>query len=278
MTIEEKYQELVKYRKIQPNNILIEKQRNAWEYFRRITNVSNIEKNIDSNSPLYYAPLRKIHGSRMVSWPVQGGAEIYVDEEFAIDNEELVRVQLQHEILHNLANRINGKQSFFGYEYDGSGKSNYIGLNEATTQMISEDITGVRLDEETDYLYFVKNIMRVMKVLFGEELIVDQYINNNFNFTNTFNEKTSCKFEPFALLMNEIYYLSIDQKYNSLSNGKSEKLMKKEQSLLDFTSSLIKQLSKDNKDLIKDISNELQDDSFFKRLNLQTLEKTQSNQ
>lgn len=278
MTIEEKYQELVKYRKIQPNNILIEKQRNAWEYFRRITNVSNIEKNINSNSPLYYAPLRKIHGSRMVSWPVQGGAEIYVDEEFAIDNEELVRVQLQHEILHNLANRINGKQSFFGYEYDGSGKSNYIGLNEATTQMISEDITGVRLDEETDYLYFVKNIMRVMKVLFGEELIVDQYINNNFNFTNAFNEKTNSKFEPFALLMNEIYYLSIDQKYNSLSNGKSEELMKKEQSLLDFTSSIIKQLSKDNKDLIKDISTELQDDSFIKRLNLQTLEKTQSNQ
>lgn len=271
MTINEEYQELLKYRKIQPSNILVEKQRHAWAYFRNITNVTNLEKNININSSLYYAPLKKIHGSNMVSWPVQNGSEIYIDEEFAINNRELVNIQLQHEILHNLANCINGKQSFFGYLYDGSGKSNYIGINEATTQMFAEDITGLRLDEETDYLYFIKNIMRIMKVLFGKELLAGQYLNNDLGFTSTFNDKTSYKFEPFALLMNEIYYLSREKKYRSLDENQIDELIKKQQSLLDFTSGLIHQFSKNNEEIINDVYFEIQDDLFMKKLNLQSL-------
>ena len=268
MTINEEYQELLKYRKIQPNNILVEKQRNAWLYFRNITNVRNLEKNINSKSPLYYAPLKQIHGSNMVSWPVQCGSEIYVDEEFAINNEKLVNIQLQHEILHNLANRINGNQSFFGYLYDGSGKTNYIGINEATTQMFAEDIIGLRLDEETDYLYFVKNIMRIMKVLFGKALLAGQYLNNDLGFTSAFNDRASYKFEPFAKLMNDIYYLSREKKYKSLSESQMGELIKKQQSILDFTSELIHQFSKDDKEIMNDVCFEIQDDLFIKKLNL----------
>lgn len=268
MTINEEYQELLKYRKIQPNNILVEKQRNAWLYFRNITNVRNLEKNINSKSPLYYAPLKQIHGSNMVSWPVQSGSEIYVDEEFAINNEKLVNIQLQHEILHNLANRINGNQSFFGYLYDGSGKTNYIGINEATTQMFAEDIIGLRLDEETDYLYFVKNIMRIMKVLFGKALLAGQYLNNDLGFTSAFNDRASYKFEPFAKLMNDIYYLSREKKYKSLSESQMGELIKKQQSILDFTSELIHQFSKDDKEIMNDVCFEIQDDLFIKKLNL----------
>lgn len=271
MTINEEYQELLKYRISQPNNILVEKQRNAWSYFRSITNPINLEKNMNSNSPLYYAPLRRIHGSNLVSWPVQNGSEIYVDEEFAVNNEKLFNIQLQHEILHNLANRINGNQSFFGYLYDGSGKSNYIGINEATTQMFAEDITGVRLDEKTDYLYFIKNIMRIMKVLFGETLLAGQYLNNNLDFTNTFNDKTSHKFETFAKIMNDIYYLSRDKKYRSISQTQIEELAKKQQFILDLTSDLVSQFSKDNKEIINDICYEVQDNFFLRRLNLQSL-------
>lgn len=276
MTINEEYQELLKYRKIQPNNILVEKQRNAWLYFRNITNVTNLEKNINSKSPLYYAPLKQIHGSNMVSWPVQSGSEIYVDEEFAINNDKLVNIQLQHEILHNLANRINGNQSFFGYLYDGSGKTNYIGINEATTQMFAEDIIGLRLDEETDYLYFVKNIMRIMKVLFGKALLAGQYLNNNLGFTSAFNDRTSYKFEPFAQLMNDIYYLSREKKYKSLSESQMGELTKKQQSILDFTSGLIHQFSKDDKEIMNDVCFEMQDDLFIKKLNLQSFGNSNS--
>ena len=276
MTINEEYQELLKYRKIQPNNILVEKQRNAWLYFRNITNVRNLEKNINSNPPLYYAPLKQIHGSNMVSWPVQSGSEIYVDEEFAINNEKLVNIQLQHEILHNLANRINGNQSFFGYLYDGSGKTNYIGINEATTQMFAEDIIGLRLDEETDYLYFVKNIMRIMKVLFGKALLAGQYLNNDLGFTSAFNDRASYKFEPFAKLMNDIYYLSREKKYKSLSESQMRELIKKQQSILEFTSELIHQFSKDDKEIMNDVCFEIQDDLFIKKLNLQSFGNSNS--
>lgn len=276
MTINEEYQELLKYRKIQPNNILVEKQRNAWLYFRNITNVRNLEKNINSKPPLYYAPLKQIHGSNMVSWPVQSGSEIYVDEEFAINNEKLVNIQLQHEILHNLANRINGNQSFFGYLYDGSGKTNYIGINEATTQMFAEDIIGLRLDEETDYLYFVKNIMRIMKVLFGKALLAGQYLNNDLGFTSAFNDRASYKFEPFAKLMNDIYYLSREKKYKSLSESQMRELIKKQQSILEFTSELIHQFSKDDKEIMNDVCFEIQDDLFIKKLNLQSFGNSNS--
>lgn len=276
MTINEEYQELLKYRKNQPSNILVEKQRNAWAYFRNIANVTNLEKNMNSNSPLYYAPLKQIHGSNMVSWPTKSGSEIYVDEEFAKNNETLVNIQLQHEILHNLANRVNGNQSFFGYLYNGSGKSNYIGINEAITQMFTEDIIGLRLDEETDYLYFIKNIMRIMKVLFGKELLAGQYLNNDLGFTSTFNDMTSYKFEPFAKLMNDIYYLSREKKYQFLNKNQIEELTRKQQSILDFTNGLIRQSLNYNKDIMNDVCFEIQDDLFIKKLNLQSIDNSNS--
>lgn len=238
------------------------------EFFRNITNVNSLEKNVVMNPPLYYAPLKQIHGSNMVSWPVQNGSEIYVDENFAINNKELVDIQLQHEILHNLANHINGKQSFFGYLYDGSGKSNYIGINEAVTQMFAEDISGIRLSEGKDYLCFIKNIMRVMKVLFGKESVAGQYLNNDLNFTNVFNEKTSYKFEPFSILMNDVYYFSKNKRYSSLNETQNEELERKQQSLLDFTSNLIQQISQDNKLIINEICSEVQDASFLEKLGL----------
>lgn len=48
MTIEE-YDELLKYRKLQTSNIISNKKRMVWEYFRKIMNVSNVEKNINDN-------------------------------------------------------------------------------------------------------------------------------------------------------------------------------------------------------------------------------------
>lgn len=274
MSIEEQYQELLKYRKIQPSSILINKKANAWEYFRNLTNVSlrNLENNLRNNIQMYYAPLRQIHGSNLVCWPVKNGDEIYIDEEFALKNELLANIQLQHEVLHCLANRINGEQSHFGYVYDRkSGKSNYIGINEATTQMFAEDISGIRLNEKTDYLFFIKNIMRVMKVLFGEELIAGQYLNNNIDFTLRFNDLTSYKFEPFSLLMNDVYYLSKNKMYGSLNEKQIEELNKKQQILLIFTTNLINQFEKNDKDIVRKVCQEIQDYSFLDNLNLQTM-------
>ena len=270
MTSEEQYNELSKHRKIQSNEILKEKKKNAWLFFRNITNVINLERNIDSEPMLYYAPLRQIRGSNMVCWPVQNGYEIYVDEEFAINHSELVNAQLQHEILHSLTNSVNGKQSFFGYIYGENNKSgmSYVGIDEAVTQMFTEDITGIRLNEETDYLYFIKNIMRVMKVLFGIKSIADQYLANNLSFTDSFNKKTDYKFDPFAMIINEIYHLSMDEKYTFIDDVQKEKLENKKQSILDFTYNLIQNFSMENKNIIDDICNEVQDDLFLEMIGI----------
>ena len=73
-----------------------------------------------------------------------------------------------------------------------------------------------------------------------------------------------------------IYYLSREKKYKSLSENQIEELTKKQQSILDFTSGLIYQFSKDNKDIINDVCFEIQDDLFINKLNLQSLDNSNS--
>ena len=68
MTIQEQYIELQKCRKQQSSDVLNNKKRIAWEYFRILTDVSNLEKNLSSNFMLYFAPLKQIRGTNMVSW------------------------------------------------------------------------------------------------------------------------------------------------------------------------------------------------------------------
>lgn len=98
----------------------------------------------------------------MVCWPVDEGNEIYVDENFALNNKVLVDLQLQHEVLHALVHNVDGEQVFYGVS-DYDDKANYIGIIEATTQMFTEDITNIRLDAKTNYLFFIENIMRVIE-------------------------------------------------------------------------------------------------------------------
>lgn len=276
MTIQEQYVELQKSRKKQSSDVLNNKKRVAWEFFRSYTDVSNLERNLSSNFDLYFAPLRSIRGTNMVSWQVGENKEIYVDENFVLANPELTNIQLQHEVLHGLSQFKNGSQFFFGHQYDGSGMSNYMALDEATTQMFAEDMSGIRLDENTDYLYTVKNIMRVMKTIFGTNNIVGQYLNNSTDFETKFNEVTSFKFEPFALLMNDVYFLSKKNNYGSLSEEQVEELTDKKEKLFNFTTSLINQLSQEDSTLIDRICNELNDESIQVKLGISGLELQES--
>lgn len=276
MTIQEQYVELQKSRKKQSSDVLNNKKRVAWEFFRNYTDVSNLERNLSSNFDLYFAPLRSIRGTNMVSWRVGENKEIYVDENFVLANPELTNIQLQHEVLHGLSQFKNGSQFFFGHQYDGSGMSNYMALDEATTQMFAEDMSGIRLDENTDYLYTVKNIMRVMKTIFGTNNIVGQYLNNSTDFETKFNEVTSFKFEPFALLMNDVYVLSKNKNYGSLTDEQIEELNNKKDRLFNFTSSLINQLAQNDPTLINRICDELKDESIQEKLDVSKIELQES--
>ncbi len=272
MTIQEQYAELQKFRKKQSSDVLNNKKRIAWLFFRNYTKVNNLEKNLSSNFDLYFAPLRNIRGTNMVSWQVGENKEIYVDENFALTNSELTNIQLQHEVLHGLSQFNNGSQFFFGHQYDGSGMSNYMALDEASTQMFAEDMTGIRLDENTDYLYTIKNIMRVMKTIFGINVVAGQYLNNSNNFEVKFNEITSFKFEPFALLMNDVYVLSKNNNYGSLTDEQIEELNDKKERLFNFTSSLINQIAQSDETLINRICDELNNESIQTKLGISKIE------
>ena len=141
---------------------------------------------------------------------------------------------------------------------------------------VFEDMSGIRLDENTDYLYTVKNIMRVMKTIFGTNNIVGQYLNNSTDFETKFNEVTSFKFEPFALLMNDVYFLSKNNNYGSLSEEQVEELTDKKEKLFNFTTSLINQLSQEDSTLIDRICNELNDESIQVKLGISGLELQES--
>lgn len=272
MTIQEQYVELQKFRTKQTSDVLNNKKRTAWEFFRNYTNVSNLEKNLSSNFDLYFAPLRNIRGTNMVSWQVGENKEIYVDENFALNNTELTNIQLQHEVLHGLSQFKDGSQFFFGHQYDGSGMSNYMALDEASTQMFAEDMIGIRLDENTDYLYSIKNVMRVMKTIFGIDDVAGQYLNNSNNFENRFNEITSFKFEAFALLMNDVYVLSKNNNYGSLTDEQIEELNSKKERLFNFTSSLINRIAQSDSTLINRICDELNDESIESKLGISRIE------
>lgn len=272
MTIQEQYVELQKYRKKQSADVLNNKKRTAWKFFRNYTNVSNLEKNLSSNFDLYFAPLRNIRGTNMVSWQVGENKEIYVDENFALTNNELTNIQLQHEVLHGLSQFKDGSQFFFGHQYDGSGMSNYMALDEASTQMFAEDMIGIRLDENTDYLYSIKNVMRVMKTIFGTADVAGQYLNNSSDFEARFNEITSFKFEAFALLMNDVYVLSKNNNYGSLTDERIEELNNKKDRLFNFTSSLIDQIAQSDTTLINRICDELNDEGIQAKLGISKIE------
>ena len=164
MTIQEIYNELLKYRKAQPIDIITEKKRKSWEYFRMKASVINLEKNLKDNVSLYYAPVRQTRGSSLVCWPFPDRTEIYVDENFALSDPQLAQFQLTHELLHSLSEKRDGKQLIFGYSYSNLG-SVYTGINEACTQLFAEDIEEARLNETEDYLYFVKNIIPWLEIL-----------------------------------------------------------------------------------------------------------------
>lgn len=275
MTIQEQI-ELQKNRKQQSSDILNNKKRIAWEFFRNYTCISNLEKNLSSNFILYLAPLRKIHGTNLVICLNGANNEIYVDEIFAINNPRLINVQLQHEVLHGLSRSNNGQSLCFGHQYDKDAKSNYTGLNEATTQMFAEDMSGARLDENSDYLYAIKNVMRVIKIIFGTNDIASQYFNNSNIFEERFNQVTSFKFGPFALLMNDVYMLEKKRKYGLLTQEQIKDLEDKKNKLFGFTSNLINQFAQDNPIIIDEICNELNDENIQQKLNIRRTELSDS--
>ena len=270
MTLQEQYNELLKYRKAQPLDIIHRKKRMAWEYLRNLVTVSNLEQNLNKGFSLFYAPIKQIRGSNMTCWPFQDGSkEIYIDETFALNNPQIIEIQTTHEVLHGLSQMKYGNQYFFGHQYQGNGQSIYSGIDEATTQLFTEDIEQQRLSEDEDYLYFVKNVMRVMKVIFGVDKLANQYLNNNTQFEQEFDKITNGKFSSFASMMNEVYTLCKIKHYAKLSDEDMKLLDTRKEQIINFTKVLIDSYLKVNRQLVQELVKELQDENLLRKFGVE---------
>lgn len=243
VNIDEQYRLLEQTRMLLNPKIIQEKKRKIMEYFRNIpgVSVSNLEKRMKLNTILYRAPLFKIHGSYMVNWPTNNGDDIYIDQEFVIDKtkEYVINQQLTHETIHSLCRTDDKKR--FGH-IASSDKEYLRGLNEAATQIFTDNIENHVLEEKEDYLYFIKGIMRLISGALGTNLFANQLLNNNTSFEDKFNEITENKFNDFAFILNDIYKLDKAKYYTSITELEGERLNHHKGIILDFTTSFIKKV------------------------------------
>ena len=277
MGIAEEYNELLKTRKKLNDDAWRYKLRAIWEHFKDMEDVAvnNLETAIPKVLGVYLAPHRRIHNSNMACWPVldnKGNVyfEIYIDEDFYRENPHIVAIQLIHELLHAVSGFKDNQQYFFGHTHDSGNMKEYIGIDEAITQIFAEDIANERLTKEEDYLYFIKNIMRIMKILFGKEKLANQYLNNYQEFEIEFNRITNYRFARLNKMINNIYVLSKKERYKTLTEEESSILKTEKQAALIFTSHLTILLSRIKSEKIINIKNELQDEEFFGLLDLET--------
>lgn len=247
------YNQLLNSRSPLPNyNELVKNlKRKAWEYFRNLTNVTNLENNMSKDTAVYSAPLLGIHDSNLVNWRVANGNEIYIDKNFlkGPNNDNIIVCQIMHEISHGLSQFKNGQQLFFGHGIECQG------IEEATTQMYAEDITGIRLSEEEDYMFSIKTFMRICKILVGEDKLASQYLNNDLSFEEKFNNISSGKFMEFANAMNNIYRLCKQRKYGY--NIDLQNLETQEANMLKFLGNIVDKQLDARPEIVNQLENEL---------------------
>jgi hypothetical protein len=177
----------------------------------------------------------------MVNWPTNNGDDIYIDQEFVIDKtkESVIHQQLTHETVHSVC-RTNDRK-WFGHVVTHDN-SFLRGINEASTQMFTDNIENHVLEEKEDYLYFIKGVMRLMSDAIGTNYLANQLLNNNTSFEDKFNEITENKFNDFAFILNDIYKLDKAQYYTSIDNLEKERLTYHQNIILDFTTSFVKKV------------------------------------
>ena len=266
MEYQEQYKKLVSIATKQNPDIINSKKRLAWEYFRNmLIPINNLENNLSKQFIVNVSEVKSVHGSNMVCWPFKDKIDIFIDKELYNNNQILVNIQLQHEVLHGLSQTRNNVQNSFGHPII-NGDTIYVGIDEAVTQMFAEDIQNVRLSSNEDYLFYVKNVMRVLKSIFGSESIANQYLNGNTSFEDTINKLMDYKFEPFAMMMKKIYILNKKEFYNKLSQEENIEKTKIENQINSFLANIILKIS--DQDINSSIVHEV-DKEFIEKFKAQ---------
>lgn len=213
----------------------------------------SIEQNLLVPTSIYTAPLKEIHGSRMVCWPFGNRNEIYIDKIFLNkqSSPELTKCQLTHEIIHAMIRRQNGQQYKFGHKiitqqdqnqnHNIEEKDVFTAFDEACTQIVAEEINGYVVDKETDSYYLIKTIIRAIAPFIGKKELLDQFCNNNTSFEDKFNMLFNNKFSHFAEILSIIHDLEKELKNNdNLTEQEKGQINEKLRTQTGFISNFIK--------------------------------------
>ena len=143
------------------------------KYFNKIPISSNIiEQNLNGKIKIWVGPFKKYGGS-MMSCQDNEEIEIFIDQNYFRD---ITNWGIDHELLHSATNLLDDDINYFGHD------ENYAGVDEATTQFFAEEISGITLKEEDCYLWFLTNIIRLNKSIFGVIELANQYVNGSRTF------------------------------------------------------------------------------------------------
>lgn len=266
MEWEQQNEILNRERKKLDDSTLTSKKQLIINNVRRINSSLEFSEWLNTQIPLYVAPIHLFSKGRLCVYPTESGEIIYVDDDFYNnqENKDVITHQFTHELLHSLRqvkkyadDKITTKLFCHAwYEYDKV----LTGIDEAITQMFTDDFEEFRLDKAQDKnFYFIKNIMRFMKVMIGEEKLLMQYLNYNQEFEKEFDRISDNKFVEFATLINDIYNLE----YKNKTNEEILLLESKKQQIVSIVKTMIDKTKEKNPDIVKLISDDLQNDDFL---------------
>lgn len=272
---EEQIQELIRTGKKMDIDILNEKRVKLFNYLnRKHIDIVSLRGKVGICKGIFLTSLKEKHGSNLSTVPFlkENLFYIFVDESFYLNNKAIVEFQITHEMLHGLFNQKNNYQILFGHLYQNKEQiseiENVRGINEACTQMITEDIEEEKLDSLSDYMYDIKNIMRIMKIIYGEEYILKQYIYNNKDFETLFNKLSNNQFNILAHQINLIYRYDKKKYYKKLLPEEEQYINRVKNTMYNWLIKLIDYYKKDRPEIIKEIIDEINDDEFLLKINI----------
>lgn len=250
-------------------DIIKDKKRRVWRFFKYLgVDVRNLEENVPLNMPLYRAPLLEICKSNMLFWPTEVGKEIYIDENLLNNktNLKIINHKLTNEVIDSLS-KIYDEQKIFGHVYANENNM-LVGLNEAVIQIFTDDIEEKSLKENDDYLYFVKNIVRIFKNIIGTEKLASQFLNNDTSFEDEFNRITNNKFDDFVYFINSLYLFSKKEYYAKLTEEEIDTFKSNKLQIINFTLKIIAISMRKDPQALKKIQKDFVDKEFLYMLGL----------
>ncbi len=260
---EERFELLKKEAEFKDSDIIMSKKFKVKEYFKNKIDTKTIDEKLNEEIILANADIKDLTGGNMFFCASNPNDYIFTDNQYlATANSERIRVSLMHETLHSLTNFGVEDHLMMGHNPRKEFYCDYTGINEGLTQMFAEDICDYRLDENETSYFFLTNTMRVMKILFGEKALADQYFHNNTEFEDELNRITDNNFNDFGNMMSEIVNLS---KFIEIEEDEEVKerminnLEKTKNEIMEINSLLIRKKSIGNPTIQKEISEEIND-------------------